>query len=242
MRWMSVSRSSVLSVEPSACVPEQRRGIDWPLVRHARGAEGELQISGSIVARVLDNGERAVILDDQHLAANPTESIISQGIRSALCVPLEYRSKIIGVLYGDCVTAGRIYTPEDVDFLAALARQVSIGIVNARLHKEHQVRVALEREIDLARSIQQNLFPMELPAVDNLRVAAANRPGRYVSGDYYDVIDLGENRFALLVAGCDGQRDFVGVVDGEPASCREGVPGGHSVSHGADDDMEPVDL
>jgi sigma-B regulation protein RsbU (phosphoserine phosphatase) len=98
-----------------------------------------------------------------------------------------------------------VYSDEDVDFLAGLARQVSIGLANSRLLEEQKARVRLENEMALAREIQQGLFPSRLPDYPHLAVAALNEPGRHVSGDYYDVIELPEGRVGILIADVTGE-------------------------------------
>jgi sigma-B regulation protein RsbU (phosphoserine phosphatase) len=132
-------------------------------------------------------------------------SIVQQGIRSAMCVPLLHNEETLGVIYGDRVSTSRIYTTEDIDFLAGIARQVSIGLINCRLMEEQQQMVRLNRDLDLARAIQTGLFPRSLPNRDGLRVAALNDPGHRVSGDYYDVIETSDGRIWCLVADVTGE-------------------------------------
>jgi len=181
------------------------RGVDWPVVRNLRGVGGELTISRSVLGRALDHGERAVINDTSEPGFDPTISIVQLGIRSALCVPLQHHDEILGVIYGDRISAGTIYTDEDVDFLAGLGQLVSIGLINARLMTEQRARLRLEHEIHLARGIQQRLFPGVLPDRPELKIAVLNEPGRHVSGDYYDVIELPGGRVAILIADVTGE-------------------------------------
>ena len=181
------------------------RGVDWPVVRNLRGAGGELTISRTVLSRALDYGERAVINDTGDEDFDPTVSMVQLGIRSALCVPLLHGDEVLGVIYGDRTTTGAVYSDEDVDFLAGLARQASIGLVNADLMEQRQAKLVLEREISLARQIQQRLFPAVLPNRADIRVAARNDPGRHVSGDYYDVIELGDGKVAFVVADVTGE-------------------------------------
>jgi len=178
--------------------------LDWPVVRNLRSSSGELTVSRSVLKRALEQGERAVFTDADP-ATDPTMSIVQLGIRSALCVPLAHHDEILGVIYGDRTSTGAVYTEEDLDFLAGLARQVSIGLINTRLAQEQQARLQLEHEIGLARQIQQRLFPEVLPDRANLRVSAVNLPGRYVSGDYYDVLELADGRVAFVIADVTGE-------------------------------------
>jgi len=58
----------------------------------------------------------------------------------------------------------------------------------------------LEGELELARDVQQAMLPHQFPDVPGYRFAAQYRPARQVGGDFYDVIDLGPDRFGLVVA------------------------------------------
>ena len=70
---------------------------------------------------------------------------------------------------------------------------------------EHQDKLALEREIFLARQIQQRLFPAILPSRPDVQMAARSDPGRHVSGDYYDVIQLDGGRVGFVIADVTGE-------------------------------------
>lgn len=179
---------------------------EWPVVRNlTEDHTGQLTISRTILQRALVDGERTIINDASLDMVDPTVSMARHHIRSAMCVPIRYADEIMGVIYGDRVTSSTVYEREDVDFLAALARQLSIGLMNARLMEEQQQKVQLESELQVARRIQNNLFPQELPASDALRIAAVNDPGRHVSGDFYDVIPFDDGRVAVVIADVTGK-------------------------------------
>jgi sigma-B regulation protein RsbU (phosphoserine phosphatase) len=58
----------------------------------------------------------------------------------------------------------------------------------------------LERELQLARDLQQSILPQTFPPVTGLQFGANNRPARQVGGDFYDVIQLGQGRVGLVMA------------------------------------------
>ena len=177
-----------------------------PVVRNLReDASGQLTVSRSILNRALEQGERTIINDSAVELADPTVSIATHHIRSAMCVPLEYRDEILGVIYGDRVSSTTQYEREDVDFLAALARQASIGLTNTRLLEEHSHIVQLENELNVARQIQTGLFPPDFEPRPELRIRAFNEPGQQVSGDYYDIVPLSDGRVALVIADVAGK-------------------------------------
>lgn len=179
---------------------EGSRIVDWPVVHNLYGAEGELTISRSLLARAMEHGERAMFTDAAGAQADPTMSMVQHGIRSAMCVPLIHQDEVLGVMYGDRTSTSASYNDEDIDFFAAIAGQVSIGLINCRLLEEQQQIVRLNHDIDLARTIQIGLFPAKLPDRSNLTVSALNEPGHGISGDYYDVIERPDGRIWCLIA------------------------------------------
>jgi len=58
----------------------------------------------------------------------------------------------------------------------------------------------LERELELARELQQSILPQEFPSLPGFNCAACSRPARRVGGDFYDVIPLGKGRVGLVMA------------------------------------------
>ena len=58
----------------------------------------------------------------------------------------------------------------------------------------------LERELELARELQQSILPQEFPNLPGFNCAARSRPARRVGGDFYDVIPLSKGRVGLVMA------------------------------------------
>ena len=114
-----------------------------------------------------------------------------------LLVPLRSGDATIGVVALGAPATGHGYTPEDVEFCTALVAQASVALDNAWRFQDTLYRRQMERELELASAIQQDLFPKTMPAVPGLELAAANRQARLVGGDYYDV--LGEPERPLLI-------------------------------------------
>jgi serine phosphatase RsbU (regulator of sigma subunit) len=58
----------------------------------------------------------------------------------------------------------------------------------------------MEREMELARQVQQSVLPRTFPRFAGYRFAAHNRPARQVGGDFYDVIELGPEHAGVVIA------------------------------------------
>jgi hypothetical protein len=93
---------------------------------------------------------------------------------------------------------GRHLEEEDVDFLAQAADVLGDGLARLRLRQQSQ-------DLELARDIQRRLLPQQIPVRPGLDIAAAWQPSRWVGGDYYDVIELGDGRLGLAIADVAGK-------------------------------------
>jgi sigma-B regulation protein RsbU (phosphoserine phosphatase) len=62
-----------------------------------------------------------------------------------------------------------------------------------------------EQELERAREIQQSLLPKEIPQLAGFEVAGAWQPASTVSGDYYDVLRLGNHRLGICIADVVGK-------------------------------------
>lgn len=58
---------------------------------------------------------------------------------------------------------------------------------------------ALERELLVAREIQLSMLPRRLPRIPGYDVAALTRPAHAVGGDFFDVLQLDDNRLGLVI-------------------------------------------
>ena len=73
------------------------------------------------------------------------------------------------------------------------------------LIEEQRERQRLENELAIAREVQTQLFPREVPQVPGIELEAICRPARLVSGDYYDFIPIGPGRIAIALADISGK-------------------------------------
>lgn len=74
-----------------------------------------------------------------------------------------------------------------------------------RLLTESLEKTRLEGELEIAREVQNRLFPQSTPEVTGLRLYGLCKPARTVSGDYYDFLRLGDGRVGLVVGDISGK-------------------------------------
>ena len=75
----------------------------------------------------------------------------------------------------------------------------------SRLIDEQKHLQRLENEISIAREVQDQLFPRNLPQVVGVEIEAICRAARSVCGDYYDFIQLSDSRVAMAIADISGK-------------------------------------
>jgi serine phosphatase RsbU (regulator of sigma subunit) len=121
-----------------------------------------------------------------------------EALGCVLVVPMRRRDDLIGFLSVGAKLSDEDYDQQDLDFLSAAANQIAVAIENLRFEQQ-------EREFEKAREIQQALLPGRIPQAPGIRIAGAWQPARVVGGDYYDVLDLGSGRLALVIADVSGK-------------------------------------
>ncbi|HWW60342.1 MAG TPA: SpoIIE family protein phosphatase, partial [Thermoanaerobaculia bacterium] len=106
-----------------------------------------------------------------------------------VAVPIRGNNAVIGVLAAaDRETREGGIAPfeaNELRLLSLFANQVAIALENARLHREALEKQAMERELELAATIQRDILPRFVPQHDDLELATLSRPARQVGGDYH---------------------------------------------------------
>lgn len=114
-----------------------------------KGTKG-IKASRSIIKRVIE--DKVALLtsnaqEDSRLGA--TESLVSQNIRSAMCVPLWQKDEIIGVIQLDSVRYDNQFTEDELELLKTIGCQMAMILeqasLNDKLREEEQMRNKLER-------------------------------------------------------------------------------------------------
>lgn len=89
------------------------------------------------------------------------------------------------------------------------AGQTALALEVARLTtamgREMAQRERLNRELEIAREVQEHLFPQRLPSVQGLDYCGRCRPAREVGGDYYDFLELPQGRLGVAIGDVSGK-------------------------------------
>lgn len=134
-------------------------------------------------------------------------------VRAGLLVLLVAQREVMGAFLFSS-TIRKTFEARETALLNALANAGSAAIQRADLienlrDKIQQLEAAqleiakkerLERELELARQVQQNMLPRIFPLLPGLAFYARNEPARQVGGDFYDVFVLDADRVGVVIA------------------------------------------
>jgi phosphoserine phosphatase RsbU/P len=130
-------------------------------------------------------------------------------LHSNLLIPVTMGSRFLGIISMGPKKSEAPYSRADLHLLGAVATQTGLALENARLtdniRREVAQRERLNRELEIARDVQQRLFPQRLPEVKGLDFAGYCRPAFGVGGDYYDFIRLDDGCLGIAVGDVSGK-------------------------------------
>jgi sigma-B regulation protein RsbU (phosphoserine phosphatase) len=124
--------------------------------------------------------------------------------RSEIVAPMLSHGSVIGAfnLESDKL---RAYRDEDLRLLEAFAGQACVAIERAQLLEERHEKQEIEKELRVARTVQDFFSPKRWRAAGPFRIAGVNYPSLEVSGDYYDFFPVKDSRLAFAVADVAGK-------------------------------------
>jgi phosphoserine phosphatase RsbU/P len=156
-----------------------------------------------------------VYLDDPNSWIYSTPGVSAEeraqiaALQAELLLPLAIKDKLLGFISLGQKRSEEPYSGSDLSLLKSVASQTGLALENARLTAVVTEAVAhrerLNRELEIAREVQQRLFPQELPPVPGLDYAGMCRPAQGVGGDYYDFLQFSDGSFGIAIGDVSGK-------------------------------------
>ncbi|BCJ45834.1 hypothetical protein GCM10010168_57460 [Actinoplanes ianthinogenes] len=126
-----------------------------------RSADGELTdttgYGATLVRRVAESGEAVVVTGTEQGAALGSRSAVQHGLRSILVAPVQFKGRLIGVVYLDSRLARGIFTDDDVEVLTAVSSHVAVSLETARAAQLHLAVQAAQQQQALAEMLRASL-------------------------------------------------------------------------------------
>jgi len=182
--------------ETHAVVSEASRGYPPELDEAFNLVEGE-----GIVGWVAKTGESVIVADT---ASDRRYVAARHSTRSELACPIVSQGRIIGVfnLENDDPDA---YHEGHLEFLKTFASQAAAAIERARLLDAALEARNLEKELEIARGIQESFLPDRPPVMPGLDLYGINLSYGEVGGDYYDFIPIVDSQLGLAIGDVSGK-------------------------------------
>ena len=164
--------------------------------------------------RKLSSNRHIVLYDDMtEVTSVPT---VSQNEReqlrelnSQILLPVAAKSGLSGIISLSHKRSEEPFTANDLRLLRSVATQTGFALENSRLTEAVALEAAqkerLNAEIDIAREVQERLFPQELPKIEGLDYFGDCRPALGVGGDYYDFLEFPGGKFGIAIGDVSGK-------------------------------------
>jgi serine phosphatase RsbU (regulator of sigma subunit)/putative methionine-R-sulfoxide reductase with GAF domain len=166
---------------------------EFPLLYAVRG-------SGDVTAGAVEAwpGESSAL--PSSVVADLFEPVAEGRGRRVVVLPLTVKTDVFGALVVQEATIADEARPKWLEILSDIAQQTALSIQNYRYRQEMAERERMDRELQVARAIQQTFLPREMPGLRGWDLAMAWRPARQVGGDFYDFFELPDGRLGLVIA------------------------------------------
>jgi sigma-B regulation protein RsbU (phosphoserine phosphatase) len=182
---------------------------------YASAPEGSLPDSAATIQRLRrDSDPERIYLDDQDSWIN--SSSVSEDERRTLTdlhpqllLPLSMKEKLLGLIALGEKRSEEPYSGTDLRLLKSVATQTGLALANAQLTCAIAVEVGrrekMNREIEIAREVQERLFPQKLPLVAGVDYCGRCRTALGVGGDYYDFLALPGGMLGVALGDISGK-------------------------------------
>jgi serine phosphatase RsbU (regulator of sigma subunit)/CheY-like chemotaxis protein len=196
---LRVDRCVIWLFERDALVPWTLLGVPAAERDAWRRMRIEPEQFGPSLRAALDRGGTSVVPDAQMDSLIEGDLPGRASIRSVLLLPMGPPGQRIGIAWLDQPGELREFTDEQRRIGRLIAGQAAVAIENAK---------AFEQERNVAQTLQESLLPRTTVAVPGFDVKSQYAPAfaaAQVGGDYYDFIELPDNKLGIVMGDVCGK-------------------------------------
>ncbi len=126
--------------------------------------------------------------------------------KAMLCVPLKARGQTLGVIQViNKLNPPYRFTREELEMLLTIASSAAVAVDTARMHRFIIQKETLERDLSLAREVQQSFLPGQPPRLPGYDLDALSRPALEIGGDFYNFFQLPDERIGIVLGDVSGK-------------------------------------
>jgi sigma-B regulation protein RsbU (phosphoserine phosphatase) len=177
--------------------------------------DAALPDSGATVSRLKrEAGPERVYFDDENSWVNEPalpegERLNLASLQPRLLLPLLSKENLLGIISLGEKRSEAPYSRTDIRLLKSVASQTALALSHADLTSAMAVEIGrrekLNREIEIAREVQERLFPQRLPEIAGLDYFGRCRTALGVGGDYYDFLALPDGKLGVALGDVSGK-------------------------------------
>jgi serine phosphatase RsbU (regulator of sigma subunit) len=134
-----------------------------------------------------------------------SQSIMQLRISSAICVPLMLGGAPAAFLYLDSRGTLIAARPGSSAFCGALGRIASLALANLKRMEMEKREAEMKADLFAAAAAQKWIMPKREGRFGVFHTIGESRPGRFIGGDFFDIIPLDQNRLAVAVGDVSGK-------------------------------------
>jgi serine phosphatase RsbU (regulator of sigma subunit) len=159
-------------------------------------------ISEIIIAKGTAGQNRAAFL--LNIAKSEKTALLSEKYSEVIVSPLKSHSSVNGYLVA-AKKNNLLFDDEDKAAVNTFSEYASVAIENSKLVEGSIEKERLERELEVAREMQQKIIPQKPPETEGVSISTVFIPAFEVGGDYYDFFNLPGKQLGFTIADVSGK-------------------------------------
>ncbi|MFQ5443163.1 MAG: GAF domain-containing SpoIIE family protein phosphatase [Nitrospinales bacterium] len=179
-----------------------------PVGRKIKNMHKRIKIGEGIAGMVAKTGKPLMIKDAYKYPGFNPDFDKKTGFKtgSILCSPIKVKGKVIGVCQViNSKKRRKPFSGTDMALFRMFCDHAALAIQNAISHQALMENQRLEKEMQVAKTIQQDFLPLQVPEHDQFLFAAKTIPARIVGGDFYDFIPFDDRTIGIVLGDVSGK-------------------------------------
>lgn len=167
----------------------------------------ELKLSFGTVKDYTKIDENSYQLVDKRKILFPTDLVDSPFDEFEVAIPVFHKNNLLAIVFlgGVANSEERELIENHLNFIQALTNIIMVAIENKKMARERLEQEVYAKEMEIAKKVQQLLFPKSLPENSDFNIDAHYSPHHTVGGDYYDWLSIDEHRKIVCIADVSGK-------------------------------------
>ncbi len=175
-------------------------GIDSDVVEN-----GVVTLKNNVLSKILESEYPIYSVNMDNDNRFKINKKLRYNTNSFLSAPMIINDEIIGFVSATERQNNKPFRLKDLHLFDMLVQQITENYNHFKLLEESRIKEKLSAELVFTGNLQQSILPISFPAHDKFDITAKSIPSENVGGDFYDFIELEDNKYAIVVADVSGK-------------------------------------